>query len=245
MNLPETADSPLNPLPVSSHQHEADPIAAQDAKGPLARLAFLFSALLSPYLVIPIGTLIIIYARSQSNQFFLWAGVSIFFSTGIPALFVVANIRRGKITDVHVMEREQRGGPFVVAIISNIFAAGALYALGAPASIWGLSLVVAANGLVLFFITRYYKISMHVAVLTSVVLAAMVLNPGFNGWYFVWLIPALIWARQARGRHSVKQGLLGFLVAGLITWTTLSCLPLGNRTEEFIKRVSADKNSVH
>lgn len=204
----------------------------------LSQLAFLLSAVLSPYIVIPAGTLLIVYARSTPDKFLLWAGISIFFSTGVPALYVILEVLRGRITDVHVMEREQRGAPFVVAIISNVFSAGVLYSLHADKSVWGLSVVVFANGLILYFITLQYKISMHVSVLSAVVFAAVTLHPGFNPWYFLWLIPALMWARHRRGRHTIWQGLSGCAVAIFITAATLYGLGLGSRIPQFFERVT-------
>src|SRR5690348_14906276 len=74
-------------------------------------VAFTLSALLSPYIVIPLGTLGILASLAITAwKFALWTVVSIFFSTAVPALYVAYQVWNGKITDVHVMEREQRGG---------------------------------------------------------------------------------------------------------------------------------------
>ena len=202
-------------------------------------LAFLLSAVLSPYIVIPVGTVGIVYARGHQNYppatLLLWAGLSVFFSTVVPALYVLWGMRRGKITDVHVMEREQRFGPFFVAVVSSIFSALVLWKLGAPPSVCGLSVVIGANGIVLWAITSVYKISIHVSVLSAVVLAAVTLHPGFSPQAF-WLVPALIWARSTRKRHSLKQGILGCLVACFITSLTLIGLHMGDRLVQMLHR---------
>ena len=186
-------------------------------------IAFLFSALLSPYLVIPFGTVGIVYVQSSSRrQFLLWTFVSVLFSTIVPALYVVLQIWRGKITDVHVMEREQRSGPFVVAVISSALGALVLHMMGAPRVVWGIGLVLLVNGVVLLWITTWWKISMHVAVLSSVVVACAVMIPALNFWSFVWLIPALMWARWMRGRHTVWQGLGGCFISCALTVAAFS-----------------------
>jgi hypothetical protein len=180
--------------------------------------AFALSALLSPYLVIPVGTVGIVATTSSSkNEVFFWTALSVLFSTVIPAVYVVVQIWRGKITDVHVMEREQRGGPFSVAVASTAIGALVLRGMGAPAVVWGIGLVVLANGVVLSWITSFWKISMHVAVLSATVIAALILIPNVEVWRLAWMIPALIWARATRGRHSVWQGLMGCAVAGFLT----------------------------
>jgi hypothetical protein len=116
-----------------------------------------FSAVLSPYLVIPIGTLGIIYARSPSDKFWLWAAISIFFSTALPVFYVLIGMARGTISDVHVMERGQRGGPFAVAILGGFVAAYILHRIGASVSVWGLSLLLSINGLIIGIITTFTK----------------------------------------------------------------------------------------
>ncbi len=200
-------------------------------------LAFAFSAVLSPYLVIPIGTMGIIYARSPGDKFLLWAAISIFFSTALPVIYVLIGMARGTISDVHVMERGQRSGPFAVAILGGFVAAFVLHRLGAPTSVWGLSLLLSVNGFVIGIITTFTKISVHVSVLTSTVLCAVILHPELNPHTLLWMIPALIWARTKRGRHSVWQGIGGALVTTLVTGATIYALDLGPRLTQFINNL--------
>jgi hypothetical protein len=56
-----------------------------------------------------------------------------------------------------------------------------------------------------------------VAVLSAGILAGTVMIPNLD-WRFVgWTIPLIIWARYVRKRHTAWQGLMGFVVAILIT----------------------------
>ena len=200
-------------------------------------VAFALSAVLSPYLVIPIGSLGIIYARSDSDKFWIWAAISIFFSTALPVLYVLLGMARGTISDVHVMERNQRGGPFAVAILGGFFGAYVLHRMGAPVSVWGLSLLLSINGLVIGIITTFTKISVHVSVLSSTVLCAVILHPELNPHWLLWMIPALIWARTKRGRHSVWQGVGGALVTIFVTSATIYALNLGPRLTQFVNNL--------
>jgi hypothetical protein len=208
-------------------------------------LAFAFSALLSPYLVIPVGTVVIVASRSVgTRQFLLWTGLSVLFSTVIPALYVVIQILRGKITDVHVMEREQRGGPFFVAVASSATGALILRYLGAPAEVWGIGLVLMLNGIILSWITTFWKISMHVAVLSASVLSVLVMVKGVNVWSLVWMIPALMWARATRGRHSIWQGLAGCAVACGITGGALASINLWPRVLDAAHRALGSASTL-
>lgn len=212
-------------------------VPAPVRRTPADSLAFVLSAVLSPYLVIPFGTLGIIYARSRSGDpFWLWAAISIFFSTALPVIYVLIGMARGTISDVHVMERNQRGGPFAVAILGGFLAAYVLHRLHAPPSVWGLSLLLSINGLVIGIITTFTKISVHVSVLSSTVLCAVLLHTEINPYWLLWTIPALIWARTKRGRHSAWQGIGGALVATIVTGFALMMLGLGDRIGLFFER---------
>lgn len=205
-------------------------------------LAFFLSAALSPYLVIPIGTLGIVYARtsSQWSQFFLWATLSLLFSTGLPLFFILFGMWRGTISDVHVMERDQRGAPFLIAIVGGFLGGFLLYLLQAPPSIWGLSILQAVNGMAILWITQFTKISVHVSVLSATVMGATILHPNVPKatiYALFSLIPILIWARAKRGRHSLAQGAAGFAVASLITTLVIAGLGLTDRLTWFWQRL--------
>lgn len=203
---------------VADGQPAAGHAIATPATSLAATVAFALSALMSPYLVIPVGTVGIVASTSATRADFLrWTFLSVFFSTVVPALYVVIQIARGKITDVHVMEREQRGGPFTVALVSSVVGALALRQLKAPVEVWGIGLVLFVNGLVMLQITKIWKISMHVAVLSATILAALTMIEGVSPLALVWMVPALIWARVSRGRHTIWQGIAACVVSCALT----------------------------
>lgn len=194
----------------------------------VAGAAFGLSAVLSPYIVLPVGTAAIIGSIAASRRdWFVYAALSVLFSTILPALFVVAQVKRGKITDVHIMDRSQRGAPFWVAIASSAIGALVLRGIGAQMEIWSISAVLALNGMILTWITSFWKISMHVAVLTATVTAALMMIPDVQAAPLLVLVPALMWARVTRGRHTLWQGVAGASLSALITglcFLTLRCI---------------------
>lgn len=200
-------------------------------------LAFMLSAVLSPYLVILFGTVGIIYARSEPQKFWQFLAISLVFSIVLPTLYVLYGIKKGFISDVHVMEREQRNGPFAVAIIGSFLATLLLFLLGAPASVWGLSLILVANGLLIWLITLKTKISVHVSVLASTALGTTILHPEIPPLSFAWMIPALIWARWYRRRHTIWQGIGGAALSGLVTTLVIVLIGLGERVIQLLQRI--------
>ena len=189
------------------------------------KFAFWVSALFSPYLVIPFGTVALVASVTRTREdFFLWTSLTILFTTLIPVVFIIVQILRGKITDVHVMERQQRNGPFLVAVLSAAIGALVMKFFGARLEIWGVALVFAINGLVLYVITARWKISIHVAVLSAAILAGAVMIPNLDWRLAGWTIPLIIWARYVRKRHTAWQGLMGFIVAIFITSASIYML---------------------
>ena len=218
------SDLPLAPDPLAPDSHAAGAHATADGApiGVGTRIkngaSFGLSAVLSPYIVLPIGTAAIIGSLAANRRdWFTYAAISVFFSTILPALFVIMQVKRGKITDVHIMDRSQRGGPFWVAIGSSAVGAIVLKLIGATMEIWSISAVLALNGMILTWITSFWKISMHVAVLTATVTAALMMIPEVQAPPLLILIPALMWARVTRGRHTIWQGLAGASLSAFIT----------------------------
>lgn len=226
------------PKPVDSTMESSVAVPMSPLVRAYQGAAFALSALLSPYLVIPGGTLGIVASQNGSKrQLILWSSLSVFFSTVVPALFVLIQVLRGKITDIHVMEREQRGGPFIVAILSSAIGAGVLFYMKSPVPVWSIGLILAINGLVMLWITSFWKISMHVSVLAATVFAAIVTIPGVTQWQLLMMVPALIWARVTRGRHSIWQGIGGAGVACIITGGVLYSIRLWPKVASLFDQV--------
>ncbi|HEX8835184.1 MAG TPA: hypothetical protein VF719_13330, partial [Abditibacteriaceae bacterium] len=79
--------------PKIDHTGEAVPIAQPLPVAIYNSTAFALSALLSPYLVIPAGTVGIVASTSSARADFLrWTFFSVLFSTIVPALYVVMQI---------------------------------------------------------------------------------------------------------------------------------------------------------
>jgi hypothetical protein len=184
-------------------------------------LALLISVLGSPFLTPVYTAVAIVWTLAESrNQLMVWTGLIFFFFVGIALSFVVIQVLRGKISDVHVSEQSQRQGPFAVAVCSSMVGSLGLYWLEVPWTLIALGSSFAVQGIIFGLLTRCDKISMHVAVAASC-LTALVLLFGWMAIPFIGLLPIQGWARMRRGRHTLAQVVAGALLAPVLTLVTL------------------------
>lgn len=187
----------------------------------LATAAGFISVIGSPFVVFT--WLIILFVRraiGDTEHFFYWSTVTLILTSAIPVLFIVWQVRRGNITDAHIVHREQRLSVFFVFVASSLIGALILWWLDAPHSFFVLSLLIALNAIPAGLITTVWKISMH----SWVIAAALTIYGLYFGvsqwllWSALLIVPLIIWSRVYRKRHTLWQGILG---AGAGTTITL------------------------
>jgi len=183
----------------------------------LDRIAFLLSAVASPFVVMPTFSVVVVWkVAARPGEFLLWSGIALFCLTVLPGSYILWQVRAGRITDLHIQQREQRQGPFLVGLAGAALGTALFYLLQAPRELVVLGLCVFINGLVFAFITLRWKISMHPSILTSALLVAMIVL-GFQWIWLFLLLPPVIWARIHRQRHNLWQGMIAILLAGGLT----------------------------
>lgn len=178
---------------------------------PAWRLARLVTEVLAPTPV-GVGALAVVVLRSTRTlaEAAKWAGLSVLFVAIIPFGYLIAQVARGRITDIHVRRREQRGAVFLVTLLSWLIGISLLYLLGSPHAIVALILIGVVALIIFGAITRRFKISLHVGVLTGLV-TVFVLLFGRGALALVPLIPLVMWARVALRVHTLAQVTLGAL----------------------------------
>jgi hypothetical protein len=188
---------------------------------PAGGFALFISMAGSPFLTplytvgIVVGTLV-----DDRQQFLVWVGLISVFLIGAALCYVVVQVLRGKISDFHVSQQSQRHMPFVVAICSNIVGAGVLWWMDAPWILVALASSFAIQGIFFGMLTRYRKISMHVAVMASCI-TGLVLLLGWMAVPLIGFLPLQGWARVYRGRHTLGQVVAAALLAPLLTLLSL------------------------
>lgn len=181
------------------------------------RLALWISAAASPFLVVPLFVFLVAAASADNaRQLFTWMGVCVGFAVFVPFLYIMAAVRKGYITDLHIGMREQRKVPYLLTMASMGVGLLALVKVGAPEVLVACGVTMLVNAAVFLLITQYWKVSVHSSVLAGCILALAV---AFSSWNLLWLmllVPVVMWARVQRKRHSFAQGLVAVAISLLL-----------------------------
>jgi len=184
--------------------------------------AFGISAIFSPYIMAVFFIVLLTYNYADDlSQFLPWVLTFLIFGTIIPGFYVLWLIEAGKIHDIHIPDLKERRIPFLIAGISSIIGAILLMYLGAAKPVIVMAVTYALNALVVAMITQYWKISIHMTMLTSIITVAVIIF-GFSCVWFYFLLVPLAWSRVHRKKHTILQVTLGavlaFILTGLVFW---------------------------
>ncbi len=142
-------------------------------------------------------------------------------AVALPLLYVVWEVWRGNIADVHVPDRAQRTRPYLVALAASV-AVWLIFALWpAPPLFRVLALANGLQALIFFLITLRWKISLHSAAAGGLtVLSFSALSS--TGLWIVLIVPLIAWARVRLRRHTLAQTVggaaLGAAIFGVAIW---------------------------
>ncbi|GIH94346.1 hypothetical protein ACFFMN_05585 [Planobispora siamensis] len=152
-----------------------------------------------------------------------WGLVASALCGGVPAGVILAGVRSGRLDSHHLVDRESRTRPLLVAMGAVSVALVLLALLGAPGLLVATVTAMLAALALTVPITLRWKISFHAAVSTgTVVLLAHVL-PAAPALAAGGLIVALIcWARVRLRHHTPAQVVAGVVAGGGAAWATLA-----------------------
>lgn len=171
------------------------------------------AAVADPAVVVTLTALLVAVRSATSTSSGLgWAFIATFFCVGLPYIALLVMLRQGAVTDRHLVVREQRRWPLVVAAVSVVTGLLLLLVAGAPRPLVALVAAMVAGLVVMSAVTHWFKASFHTGVVTG---SAGVLALVFGPLTLVGMVPlaALVgWARVRSGRHSVGQVFVGGLV---------------------------------
>lgn len=185
------------------------------------KIAFIVSAIFSPFLVISLFSLFTIKYYSPSLSLFLVLSlVFVGFSVIMPFIYIILAVKFGLLTDIHVALKGQRGVPFKVAIVGSLIILVTYYFMHVPEQLSTMALALVVNGVVFIFLTKYWKVSMHAASFASAVTIAGILIGSNVFWFYLLLIP-IFWARMYRKKHTLWQLILAAVISSLLTASVL------------------------
>ncbi len=143
----------------------------------------------------------------------LWAILMLFIITGIPLFYLIVGIRRGWVSDMELTRREDRPRFILVSLSSDVLALLLLHFFSGPHLLLVIVLTYFCLAIVMFSITNFWKISMHMAGVGGFSTALVFVFGATAGWAFLSL-PLVAWARLHRRKHTLAQLAAG-AVAGI------------------------------
>jgi membrane-associated phospholipid phosphatase len=171
------------------------------------------SDLLSPPLVL-LYTACLVTAHEAGTHDHAILGAVIFLgcSVLIPFLILAWWVYRGKITDLHMPERNERYQPLLVSLVGSLIGWVAVRQLGDTGGIHLLSAFMVILNLVALVVTFYWQISVH----SGIMAASVTVTGVVYGWQVGLLLSPLILlvgaARLKLKRHTPMQVVAGALV---------------------------------
>ena len=179
------------------------------------RLARWISVLFdSSVLSVPIF-LILGYVSAQTLGL-LWAILALVVVTGIPLAYLLIGHKRGWVSDMELSRREERPRFILVSLSSDVLALAALWLGNSPQLLRLIVLTYFCLAIVMFSISSFWKISMHMAGVGGFSTALVFVFGALALWAFLSL--ALVaWARLYRRKHTVLQLVAGALAGVLVT----------------------------
>ena len=211
------------------------------------RLADALSYLLNPLAFPPVAFALVSWHFGAAAGEVAWVfGVSLVFFAIVPLLALLWMVREGRATSLEVRDKSRRTLPMLVCVGS--YALG-IALLGATATtavrvLVAFAAIYPVNTLILLGITRWWKISIHMAGLAAFVsgllFVSLVAWEGLpDDWEaaltvattapLVLLLPVLMWARVRAKAHTVGQVVAGaafglFVPLAELYWLTFHAL---------------------
>ena len=184
----------------------------------MKQLARWISILAHPFAMIAL--LVAVPAMRQSSGHAVQSVLLVAIAIVIPiAVLMFRQVRRGRWSNVDASNPSERPVLFVVALAGLVAALGWLR-LNDPHSFLVQGMLVNAAFLLLAaLLTRWVKLSLHVA-FTALTATTLSLLGSWVGYALIAVVPLVFWSRIALARHRVHELIVG-LVLGVLTGVVL------------------------
>ncbi len=190
-----------------------------------ARWARVISNLLSPPMVWSILVFFIAFHYAENRlQGLMWALTYGILVCLMPILFIAWRVHGGKISDLHMKERQERIVPFAVSIVCAILAWEVLRLMNAPSILPLIAAVTLVELIVMLVITFAWQISMHAMSISVAVVATGIVFGAAPALFVSPLLPIVGAARLRLERHTLAQVVAGAIVGALIPLVVLAVM---------------------
>jgi hypothetical protein len=180
-------------------------VSAHEAR--TKKLARRLTDLLNPFFIFT--ALYVAVAFSEAGPLgALFYTVPELLAAGLVAGYLLLMRRSRRVSDFWISSRAERIVPAVVLLSAFVGLLFALYLLGAPETLFRLTLSMGLASAAVAAVTLLWKASAHSAVAGHAA-AAGFLVLGAWGLVFLLALPLVLWARVVLGAHTPAQALAG------------------------------------
>ncbi|UCD38895.1 MAG: PAP2 family protein [Fidelibacterota bacterium] len=184
-------------------------------------ISYVFNPMTNPALVFPI--LLGANQNLAAGKSALILAAAVFFASIVPTWHVIRLKHKGRIATIDVDDKSKRIRPLAVGVISYLIGYLLLARMQAPSLVTGLMFCYVTNTVLVLFMTRWWKVSIH-ATGVSGPLVALSYQFGYIIAPFYILIPIVGAARVVLGKHTIAQVIIGVLVGTGMTALQLKYL---------------------
>jgi len=121
------------------------------------RAARLTTNILAPANLVIAGLPLVGLAANPPLAGFLWGCLAALFAGVIPLTVILHGVRRGQLSDIHIIDREQRHTPLLISILSVALGLALLYVLPAAGEVRALTVAMLAGLITTAAVTRIWK----------------------------------------------------------------------------------------
>ncbi len=146
----------------------------------------------------------------------LWGLLMLLIVTGIPFAYLMLGRKLGWVSDLELSRREERPRFILVSLSSDVLALALLWLFGGPHLLRLLVLTYFCLAIVMFTVSSFWKISMHMAGVGGFSTALVFVFGVPALWAFLSLF-LVAWARLKRRKHIPTQLAAGALAGISIT----------------------------
>ena len=186
-------------------------------------VASLVSNVLNPPLVSMLGIFLMASVLGTATAW-RWAILFVIVAVFAPSLYVFWLLKRGRIENFHIPNRENRTRPYMVIIGSNLLIVFIMLISSAPFLLLAFAIMGVLQSTLLFLINNHWKISGHATAISGLS-TFMVASLGWSMSPILMMVPLVAWARIRTRSHSFWQTVAGVLTGTffiLITWYVLT-----------------------
>ncbi len=184
----------------------------------MKHLARWVSILAHPFVMVAL--LVAVPATRQSSGNVVQSVLLVIIAVVVPiAVLMFLQVRRGRWSNVDASKPSERPVLFMVALAGLVAALAWLLFNDPQSFLMRGMLTVAAFLLVSALLTRWVKLSLHVA-FAALTTTTLVLLGSAVGYTLMAVVPVVFWSRIALARHRVHELVVG-LVLGVLTGVVL------------------------